>query len=168
MHSQPPGIWLILKGQVLSNNSLVTLEDVGEVEESLQCWTDRQDCCHSDYTAGGAFGKWYSPDGSKVNFAVNYELSYMTRPLYRNRGHQTVLLHRKKGGEDGVYYCEIPDEQGDMHRVYVGMYSATGGTGAGFLSLSLVWQLFSKIQLGFLSLVPILSYRNRHMYRNSY
>lgn len=129
MHSQPPGIWLILKGQVLSNNSLVTLENVWEGEESLQCWTDRQDCCHSDYTAGGALGKWSYPDGSKVKFAVSYELSDMTRPLFRDRRHQAVIVHRKKGGEDGVYYCEIPDEQGVTHRVYVGMYSATGRAG---------------------------------------
>ena len=56
-----------------------------------------------------------------------------------------MVVYHKKGGEDGVYYCKIPDEQGDMHRIYVGMYSATHGTGAGFILL--VWQLPSKIQL---------------------
>ena len=128
MHSQPPGIWLIFKGQVLSNNSLVTLDDVGKEEESLQCWTDRQDCCHGDYTAGGAIGNWYFPSGSKVKFGISYKLD-LTKPLYRDRRHQVVLLHRKKGGEDGVYYCEIPDQQGNMHSVYMGMYSATARTG---------------------------------------
>ena len=74
-------------------------------------------------------GKWYSPDGSAIKFSVSYELSDRTRPLYRNRGHQVVSLHRRRGGEDGIYQCEIPDEQGGMHNLYVGMYSAAGGAG---------------------------------------
>jgi len=117
---------------VLSNNSILALEDVGKDKDSVICWTDRQDCCHSTFTVGGSLGKWYFPDRSTVKFSADYELSDRKSPIYRNRGHQVVALNRRRGGEDGVYWCEIPDEQGKMHSVYVGLYSAAGGTGMCF------------------------------------
>ena len=48
--------------------------------------------------------------------------------FYRTRGQMVVLLHRRRGGVTGIYRCDIPDQNGDPHRLYVGVYTAnTGG-----------------------------------------
>ena len=39
-----------------------------------------------------------------------------------------VLLHRRRGGEDGVYRCEIHDALNVTHQtIYIGVYTADTG-----------------------------------------
>ena len=37
-----------------------------------------------------------------------------------------VRLHRRRGGVTGVYSCKIPDDNGVMQILYVGVYTNTG------------------------------------------
>ena len=43
-----------------------------------------------------------------------------------------VTLHRRRGGDDGIYRCEIPDEQNVIQSVYIGAY--TTGTGERYIN----------------------------------
>ena len=36
-------------------------------------------------------------------------------------------MHRRRGGEKGIYYCEIHDSMNVMQTIYIGVYTA--GTG---------------------------------------
>ena len=38
-----------------------------------------------------------------------------------------VKLNRRRGGEEGIYRCEIPDSMNVTQTIYIGVY--TGGTG---------------------------------------
>ena len=38
-----------------------------------------------------------------------------------------VRMNRGRGGEDGIYYCEIPDSTNVMQIIYIGVYTATTG-----------------------------------------
>ena len=100
------------KGAVLSNNSLVTLDDVGEGEDALRCMTDNISCCRPPYTQSlsqSALGNWFFPNGTRVpSSGTRWE-------FHRTRGDMAVLLHKRRGGVDGVYYCKVP-------AVYTPMY----------------------------------------------
>ena len=38
-----------------------------------------------------------------------------------------VLLQRRRGGEEGIYHCEIPDAMNVTQTIYIGVYSASTG-----------------------------------------
>ena len=38
-----------------------------------------------------------------------------------------VKLNRKRGGEDGIYRCEIDDARNVIQRIYIGVYTASTG-----------------------------------------
>ena len=38
-----------------------------------------------------------------------------------------VLMHRRRGGVTGIHHCDIPNENGDPRRLYVGVYTVTTG-----------------------------------------
>ena len=38
-----------------------------------------------------------------------------------------VKLHRRRGGEDGIYCCEIPDTRNVIQSIYIGVYAASTG-----------------------------------------
>ena len=112
------------KGATLSNNSLVTLDDVGEGEDALRCMTDNTSCCRPPYTdsiSQSALGNWFFPNGTRVpSSGTRWE-------FHRTRGDMVVLLHKRRGGVDGVYYCKVPDKEGIVQTTYIGVYTA--GTG---------------------------------------
>ena len=41
-------VWFSLKGTTYQNNSVVTLEDIGEGDNDLFCMTNLTACCHGD------------------------------------------------------------------------------------------------------------------------
>ena len=107
-------------GTIYQNNSLVTLEDIGEGDGGLLCITDLTACCRPPYTVQ-TIGNWYFPNGTRVSS------SGKNRDFHRTRGDMTVLLHRSRGGEDGVYSCVVPDALNVTQSVYIGMYTADTG-----------------------------------------
>ena len=102
----------------------MTLEDIGEGDDALLCKTNYTACCRRPYTdeMGPALGNWYFPNGTRVP-----SVSGMEWDIYRTRGQMVVSMHRRRGGVDGVYCCEIPDAMNVTQTIYIGVYSASTG-----------------------------------------
>ena len=116
------------KGATLSNNSLVTLDDIGEGDDALRCMTDNTSCCRPPYTRNlsqSALGNWFFPNGSRVPSSVSHW------DFHRTRGDMMVLLHKRRGGVDGVFHCVVPDKEGIEQTTYIGVY--TSGTGEWYM-----------------------------------
>lgn len=106
-----------LNGTIYQNNSIVTLKDIGEGNDALACLTDKTVCCRHP-----SIGNWFFPNGTRVASAgTQWE-------MYRTRGQMKVLMHRRRGGVTGIYHCDIPGQNEDTHKLYVGVYTPnTGG-----------------------------------------
>ena len=104
----------------------MSLEDIGEGDGALLCITNITTCCRPPHTDGemrGAVGNWFFPNGTRV------PSSGSQWDFHRTRGQMVVQMHRRRGGEDGIYRCEIPDaENVDVTQsIYIGVYSASTG-----------------------------------------
>ena len=125
LSSFPGAVSLWLKGITYQNNSIVTLEDIGEGGDALLCLTDQTACCRPPYTDTNrnmsAIGNWFFPNGTRV------PSSGKQSDIHRTRGQMRVFLHRRRGGVDGVYHCEIPDAMNVTQTIYIGIYSASTG-----------------------------------------
>ena len=119
-----PFVAAVLKGTTYQNNSIVTLEDIGEGgDDALLCITNLTACCRPPYTdeMGTALGNWFFPNGTRV------PSSGFQWDIHRTRGHMKVLLHRRRGGEEGIYCCVIPDSINVNQTIYIGVYSESTG-----------------------------------------
>ena len=116
-------VWFSLNGTTYHNNSKVTLEDIGDGEDGLLCRTNLTACCQRPYTGdnGSAIGNWFFPNGSIVRS------SSASWDFHRTRGQMEVVLHRIRGGEEGIYRCEIHDSKNINQTIYIGVYSAASG-----------------------------------------
>ena len=112
-------VWFSLRGTTYRNNSLVTLEDIGENNASLLCMTNLTACCKAPYTgeSGSATGNWFFPNETRV----------ANNNFYRDRGQSVVRMHRRRGGVDGIYYCEIHDSMNVQQAIYIGVYAENSG-----------------------------------------
>ena len=117
------GVRFSLRGVVYYNNSLVTLEDIGEWGDALFCVTDQPACCRSPYIGVNvpATGNWYFPNGTRV-VSSGFQWDF-----HRTRGQSVVLLHRRRGGVIGIYSCVIPDAMNVTQTIYIGVYTASAG-----------------------------------------
>ena len=125
--SSATGIGLTLNNVQYTNNSVVTITDIGTGSAALICTTTYRPCCFSGPPPGT---HWYFPNGSRVD-------RFNTLPYYRNRTNTgvpsndprgAILLHRNpEGTTTGVFRCEIPDASGAFQSLYVGIYTATTG-----------------------------------------
>ena len=113
------GVRFSLNGTTYQNNSLVTLEDIVEHDTTLLCMTNLSACCRPPYTNRSGLGNWYFPNTTRVKIH-NWD-------IYRTRGQMVVYMHRRRGGENGIYRCEIHDSMNVRQNIYIGVYSA--GTG---------------------------------------
>ena len=106
-------------GNVLPNNSFVLRGPVngptaiGEgVSNSLHCVTDYMNCCNS----GSGMGNWYDTTGVEVSDQADGDSdSYVTR------GDGVVYLNRRRGGQSGMWRCDIPDNSGQTQSIYIYM-----------------------------------------------
>ena len=119
-YSNFPGagdVWFSLNGRTYQNNSCVALEDIGDRNNTLHCVTNQTACCRPPYAGqnGSAKGNWFFPNGTRVPSS--------SEPLdfHRTRGQMVVLLNHRRGGEDGIYRCEIPDSKGIFQNIYIGV-----------------------------------------------
>ena len=117
MASSSPGVRSSLRGITYQNNSIVTLEDIGEGDEALFCLTDQTACCHS--SSGSSLGNWFFPNGTRV------PSSDSQWGFHRTRGQSVVRLQRRRGGVTGIYRCEIPDAMNVIQTIYIGVYNRT-------------------------------------------
>ena len=113
----------VLRGIPYQNNSIVILENIGEGDDVLFCITFQTTCCRPPYTGemGPTLGNWFFPNGTGVPGSSNQS------DFYRTRGQMVVGLHRVRGGEEGIYRCEIPDAMNVTQTIYIGVYSASTG-----------------------------------------
>ena len=96
----------------------MTLEDIGESDNALLCLTN-----YTAYTGemGHVLGNWFFPNGTRVpSVGGNWN-------FYRTRGQMVVRMYRRRGGVEGIYYCEIPDAMNVTQTIYIGVYSARPG-----------------------------------------
>ena len=114
------GVWFSLNGTTYQNNSLVNLEDIGEDDDALLCLTNQPACCRPPYTSD-ATGNWFFPNGTRIPSSGTQE------DFHRTRGDMMVLLHRRRGGEEGVYYCVLPDVLNVAQTIYIGVYTTDTG-----------------------------------------
>ena len=99
------------------------LEDIGEGGDALLCRTNQTACCRPPYTSvnGSSLGNWFFPNGTRVpGNGMNWD-------FYRTRGQMVVRMHRRRGGVEGIYRCEIADTFGFIQTLYIGVYSANTG-----------------------------------------
>ena len=95
----------------------MTLEEIGEGVDALHCVTDQTACCRAPYRVGN----WYFPNETRVPSSGNQW------DFHRTTGQSVLLLHRRRGGEDGIYSCVIPDAMNVSQTIYIGVYSANTG-----------------------------------------
>ena len=108
-----------LNGTVFQNNSIVTLEDIFEGDNALFCITNLTVCCRAK--DGFISGSWFFPNGTRVQ-SEGYQGDF-----YRGRGQMVVQLHRRRGGVEGIYHCEISDSMYVTQNMYIGVYTANTG-----------------------------------------
>ena len=109
-----------LKTKTYQNNSLVSLEEIREGEDALRCTTDLTTCCKPPHTET-ALGNWFYPNETRVpNSKDQWN-------FYRERKRMVVNLNRRRGGEEGIYHCEIPDSVNVTQTIYIGVYNTSSG-----------------------------------------
>ena len=124
------GVWFSLNDTTYQNNSLVTLEDIGENDTALLCKTNQIACCRSFNIGYTSFvsGNWFFPNGTRVPSGTKDPASYDNiTDFYRDRDKMLVRLNRRRGGEEGIYRCEIPDSSNVNQTIYIGVYTANTG-----------------------------------------
>ena len=98
----------------------MTLENIGEGDDALLCITNQTACCRPP-DVGSAIGNWFFPNGTRV------PSSGKEWDFHRTRGQMVISLHRRRGGVEGIYHCEIPDAVNVTRTIYIGVYSASTG-----------------------------------------
>ena len=93
-----------------TNNSMVTITDIGSDDRALLCITNNSTCCRNKV------GEWYFPNKSIVLIQDS------GGDFYRNRGDQVVRLHRRNNACPyaschGEYCCEVPNAIGNYRNV---------------------------------------------------
>ena len=68
-------------------------------------------------------GNWFFLNGTRIN-APGEDSDW---GFYRTRGEIVVLMHRRGGGVDGIYRCDILYTMYTTQTIYIGVYSASTG-----------------------------------------
>ena len=111
-------VWFSLNNTTYHNNSIVFLEEIGERDNALLCMSNLTTCYNQTCKRN-----WFFPNETRV-------LSRVEKwDFYRTRGQMVVRLNRRRGGEEGIYRCEISDSIKVTHTIYIGVYTANTSTG---------------------------------------
>ena len=112
---------------LLAHTDIDTSDDVDDVGLNLVCQTDLTTCCRG--SDGGMHGNWYYPTGGRVTFP--FEGPLPSGQIYRfRRGPQVVRIRRQLGSNttaNGIYRCELADQNGVNQTRYVGLYTEGAG-----------------------------------------
>ena len=119
-------VWFSLNNTTYRNNSLVTLEDIGENNASLLCMSNLTACCRSPYSENlSASGNWFFPNKIRVPNKNPNSTIYRTRS--RSKRVAKIQMHHRRGGVEGIYRCEIPDSMNALQTIYIGVYNTSTG-----------------------------------------
>ena len=101
----------------LSNNTLLSVDDIADTEGALLCSTDRNESNSTNH------GAWFLPNGLRINLTAND-----SQTLYLE--HQVIELNRVNNSTlpTGVYHCEVMDKENAIHSLFVGIYPETEGS----------------------------------------
>ena len=110
-------VWFSLRNATYQNNSIVSLKHIDEGDDALICITNLAACCRSR----PAIGNWFFPNGTRVPGSGSQW------DFHRTRGQMVVRMHRRRGGVDGIFHCEIPDAENVNQTIYIGVYSMSTG-----------------------------------------
>ena len=99
----------------------MNLQDIDDNDTALLCMTNQTACCRPPYTGGLSLGNWLFPNGTRVPAKGSQW------DMHRDRGHSVVRMYRRRGGEDGIYCCEIPDSMNVTQSIYIGVYNTSTG-----------------------------------------
>ena len=121
-------IGLTLNGANYTDNSIVTITEIGTGSDALLCTTTLLGCCFS-----GNGGGWFLPNGDEV-------MRDESLPYYRVRTQNpgALLLTRNPvATTTGIFRCDVPVTGGNQS-LYVGIYTSTTGEslGLGFSHVS--------------------------------
>ena len=106
-----------IRGITYQNNSLVTLEDIGEGDDALLCLTDQTACCRHPYTRemGTAIGNWSFPNRTTVpSDIIRCKVGFLQYLRWNGDIHGPY----RRGGVTGIYSCMIPDAMNVSQSVY--------------------------------------------------
>ena len=118
------GIGLTLNNVQYTNNSVVTITDIGTGSAALRCTSTYHPCCYSAPSPGT---HWYFPNETRLenNNALPY---YRTRTASGPSSPGSVILHCNVGATTtGIFHCEILDASGIFQSLYVGIYTTYSG-----------------------------------------
>ena len=117
----------VLNFDLLTHNDIDTSDDLEDVGGNLVCRTDLTACCRP--ADGLGQGRWHYPTGANVLF--NFEGALPSGQIYRfRRGTQVVRIHRQLDSAataNGIYRCELADQNGVLQNRYVGLYTEGDG-----------------------------------------
>ena len=129
------GVSLELNGNLVDNFGLLahsdidTNDDLEVLGHNLVCRTDNTTCCNGPGHVATSQGDWYNPTGGRVTFPSEGNLP--SGQIYRVRtGPQVVRIRRQRDSAataNGIYRCEVADQNGVMQTRYVGLYTEGAG-----------------------------------------
>ena len=94
----------------------MNLDDIGEgYGDALQCISSSF-CCRS-YTRN-----WFFPNGTRIPTS-GLQWEFYSEDIFWNVGH----MHRRRGGVNGIYRCEILGTADIIQTLYIGVYTPNTG-----------------------------------------
>ena len=94
----------------LQNNSAISADDDGGINELI--------CCSG--SEAGNVGVWIAPDGADITNTMHP--FNVTVGGSGNPGFLSIRSPHLSHDDQGVYTCQIPDEDGQMQTIHVGIY----------------------------------------------
>ena len=148
-------VGILLRGTSYSNNSLVTIDDIGTDNNALFCLTPFTCCCSGKYTKTTSLGDWFLPGGSRVE-----SRSATLDRFRRTRGASIVLLHQdgNTAAPAGIFTCSIPVNNATTSLLFIAFTSTRlHFTSIDFTSLSLHFTSlhFTSLLLAYLRHTPL-------------
>ena len=103
-------LWFELRGTVYLNNTAVLVENIGEGQNALLCYTTNPTCC-----GNRRVGEFYFPNNTMV------PILSAGGSFYRNRGNKHIRLNRRNDATSptGRYRCQLPDVNGEMQSIFI-------------------------------------------------
>ena len=114
---------------LLAHTDIDTNDVLGVLGSNLVCRTDNTTCCRGPGVDVMSQGDWYNPTGDRVTFPGEGNLPI--GQIYRVRtGPQVVRIRRQRASAataNGIYRCEVADQNGVVQTRYVGLYTEGDG-----------------------------------------